>query len=126
MTRTVDLVISGDSHAARAAAVDALRCRRRVLIVLRSDDVREAQRLGRCLRKAAGAGSGRLLVMAGADVVCVDGVDGVEAVVIRHARTGHLSAVNSSAFTEAADGTRTCSRDTKGDDCSRAEGHDIS
>jgi hypothetical protein len=28
----------------------------------------------------------------------VDGVDGVEAVVIRHAPTGHLSAVNASAF----------------------------
>jgi len=37
-------------------------------------------------------------VMTHADVVCVDGVDGVEAVVIRHARTGRLSAVNASAF----------------------------
>lgn len=104
MMRTVDLVISGDTHAARAAAVEALRCRRRVLIVLGSDDVREAQRLGRCLRKAAGAGAGRLLVMAGADVVCVDGVNGVEAVVVRHARTGRLYAVNASAFAEAAGG----------------------
>jgi hypothetical protein len=33
-----------------------------------------------------------------ADVVCADGVDGVEAVVIRHARTGRLWAVNASAF----------------------------
>jgi len=36
--------------------------------------------------------------MTNAEVVCVDGVDGVEAVVIRHARTGRLCAVNASAF----------------------------
>ena len=36
--------------------------------------------------------------MTRAEVVCVDGVDGVEAVVIRHAPTGRLSAVNASAF----------------------------
>ena len=33
-----------------------------------------------------------------AEVVCVDGVDGVEAVIIRNTRTGRLSAVNASAF----------------------------
>ena len=98
MTRTVDLVISGDGRAARAAAVDALRCGGRVLIVLRSDDARQAQRLRRYLRKTAGPDSGQLRVMAGAEVVCVDGVDGVEAVVVRHAPTGRLSAVNASAF----------------------------
>ena len=30
--------------------------------------------------------------------ICADGVDGVEAVVIRHARTGRLSAVNAPAL----------------------------
>ena len=98
MTRTVDLVISGDGRAARAAAVDALRCGGRVLIVLRSDDARQAQRLRRFLLETAGADSGQLRVMASAEVVCVDGVDGVEAVVVRHAPTGRLSAVNASAF----------------------------
>ena len=98
MTRTVDLVISGDGRAARAAAVDALRCGGRVLIVLRSDDARQAQRLRRFLLETAGADSGQLRVMANAEVVCVDGVDGVEAVVVRHATTGRLSAVNASAF----------------------------
>jgi hypothetical protein len=38
------------------------------------------------------------VVITGAEVVCVDGLDDVEAVVIRHARTGRLSAVNASAF----------------------------
>jgi hypothetical protein len=98
MSGTVDLVISGDSRAARAAAVDALRRGGRVLVVLRSADPRRAQRLRRCLRKTAGVESGQLRVMAGAEVVCVDGVDAVEAVVVRHAPTGRLSAVNASAF----------------------------
>jgi thioredoxin reductase len=98
MTRTVDLVISGDGPAARAAAVDALRCGGRVLIVLRSGGARQAQRLRKCLRKEAGADSRQLRVMTSAEVVCVDGVDAVEAVVVRHAPTGRLSAVNASAF----------------------------
>ena len=101
MTRTVDLVISGDGRAARAAAVDALRCGGRVLIVLRSGDARQAQRLRSCLRKTPGADSGQLRVMTSAEVVCVDGVDAVEAVVVRHAPTGRLSAVNASAFVSA-------------------------
>ena len=36
--------------------------------------------------------------MTGAEVVWVDGVDGVEAVVIRYAQTGRLRAVNASSF----------------------------
>ena len=36
--------------------------------------------------------------MTGAEVVCVDGVDGVEAIVIRSTRTGRLSAVNATMF----------------------------
>src|SRR5262245_62889883 len=98
MIRTVDLVISGDGPAARAAAVDALRCGGSVLVVLRSADARVARRLRRCLRKSAGTDSGQLRVTTSADVVCVDGVDAVEAVVVRHAKTGRLSAVNASAF----------------------------
>ncbi len=98
MTRTVDLVISGDGRAARAAAADVLRRGGRVLIVLRSGNARQAQRLQRCLTKAAGADPGQVRVMVSSEVVCVDGVDAVEAVVVRHVRTGSLSAVNASAF----------------------------
>lgn len=98
MIRTVDLVVAGDGPAARAAAVDVLRCGGHVLVVLRSDDVRRAHQLRHCLRKAAGAESGRLRVMAHSEVVCADGVDRVEAVVVRHLLTGRLSAVNASAF----------------------------
>ena len=36
--------------------------------------------------------------MTNAEIVCVDGVNGIEAIVIRYARTGRLYAVNASAF----------------------------
>jgi thioredoxin reductase len=98
MIGTVDLVVAGDSKAARAAAVSALRRGQRVLVVLRSADARAARRLRRDLLDAAGADSGQLRIVTGTDVVCVDGVDVVEAVVVRHRPSGRLSAVNASAF----------------------------
>jgi len=98
MIRTVDLVIAGDGSAARAAAVEALQCGHRVLLVVRSADTRVARRLRRHLLGTATTCGGQLWVMTGGEVVCVDGVGAVEAVVLRHARTGRLSAVNASAF----------------------------
>jgi len=98
MIRTVDVVLAGDGGVARAVAADALQRGRSVLIVLGSVDPRAGRRLRRCLRKVAGANVSRLQVMTGGEVVCVDGVDAVEAVVVRHARTGRLSAVNASSF----------------------------
>ena len=98
MIRTVDLVVVGDGGAARAAAVDALQRGRRVLVVLRSADARVGQRFRRSLLTTAGADGSQLWVMTNTEVVCVDGVDAVEAVVVRHAPTGRLSAVNASAF----------------------------
>jgi hypothetical protein len=98
MSRTVDLVIAGDGNAARAAAVSALRRGRRVLVVLDSADVRVVRRLRRILLRTADADGRQLRVITGGFVVCVDGVTGVEAVVIRHAATGRLSAVNACAF----------------------------
>ncbi len=98
MIGTVDLVIAGDASLARAAAVTALQRGQRVLVVLRSADARVARRLRRSLLTTAGADGDRLRVMTHAEVVCADGVDGVEAVVVRHATTGRLSAVNASTF----------------------------
>ena len=91
---TVDLVVTGDETAAAAAAVDAVRRGQRVLVVLRSDGARVAPRLRRLCRAA----KSQLTVMTNAEVVCVDGVDGVEAVVVRYTRTGHLCAMNTPAF----------------------------
>jgi thioredoxin reductase len=97
MTRTVDLVIVGANARAAAAAIDAVRRGLRVLVVVRSRSARFGQRLRRSLR-AAGEGLPRqLIIMTGAEVVCVDGVHSVEAVVIRRLRTGRLSEVNASA-----------------------------
>jgi hypothetical protein len=97
MIRTVDLVISGDSSTVCAPALDALRRGRRVLVVL-ACNAQAGRRVRRCLRTCTGADEGRVAVMTNAEVVCVDGVNGVEAVVIRRMRAGQLCAVNASAF----------------------------
>ena len=97
MNATVDLVVAGDASPSRAAAIEALRRGQRVLIVLQSADARMARRLRRSLR-IAGGGGGQLTVATAAEVVCVDGVDGVEAVVVRGRRTGRLWAVNAFRF----------------------------
>jgi hypothetical protein len=91
---TVDLVVTGDERAAVAAALDAVRRGQRVLVVLPSGGSRVVSRLRRLCRAA----KGRLAVMTNAEVVCVDGVGGIEAVVVRYPRTGRLCAVNTSAF----------------------------
>jgi hypothetical protein len=87
-TSSVDLVVTGDETAAVAAALDAVRRGQRVLVVLRSDDARVVPRL----RRLCGAAKNQLTVITNAEVVCVDGVDGVEAVVVRYTRTGRLCA----------------------------------
>ena len=97
MIRTVDLVIAGAGSAAHGAAVDALQRGERVLVVLGSGDPRGGRSFRRRLLVAAKAGGSRVTVLTNAEVVCVDGVDAVEAVVIRYARTGRLCAVNASA-----------------------------
>jgi thioredoxin reductase len=84
---TVDLVVTGDESAAVAAAVDAVRCGQRVLVVLRSGGPRVVPRF----RRLCPAAKSQLTVMTNAEVVCVDGVGGVEAVVVRYTRTGRLS-----------------------------------
>ena len=94
---SVDVVITGELGAALDAAVEAARHGQRVLVVLRTGNVRTRARL-RALCRAATADATRVAVMTYAEVVCVDGVRGVEAVVIRHTRTGRLCAVNTATF----------------------------
>lgn len=103
MIRTVDLVVSGDGRASLAAAADALRCGRRVLVVLPFGDARVARRARRYLRRVAHAVDGQMTIMANARVVCVDGIGGVEAVVVRYARTGRLCAVNATSLSRGSD-----------------------
>lgn len=98
MNQTVDLVVAGAGRRLLAAADAALRLGQRVLIVVRPGHAGVARRLRRHLRGAAPRDDGRLTVVTNAEVVCVDGIAGVEAVVIRDAGTGRLRAVNASAF----------------------------
>jgi predicted dinucleotide-utilizing enzyme len=95
--RTVDLVIAGAGEKALVPTIAALRRGKRVLVVL-SGDARAGQRLRQALLDGWSGDDGQVTVVANAEVVCVDGVDRVEAIVVRHARTGRLSAVNASAF----------------------------
>ncbi len=94
---TVDLVVAGTERTVIPAALDAVSRGKRVLIVLRSGDARAMRRVRQYVCRGASAAGSRLRVMTNAEVVCVDGVGSVEAVVIRYARTGRLYAVNASA-----------------------------
>jgi thioredoxin reductase len=88
--RTVDQVVTGNDAAAFAAIVDAAKRGGRVLVVLRSDDARAARRFRRDLRRAVNLEERQILIVTNSEVVCVDGIDGVEAVVIRDVRTGRV------------------------------------
>lgn len=103
MSRTVDLVVAGKTKAVVDAAIGAVRRGQRVLVVL-STDTRTALRFRRDVRRAANARDGQLMVMANAEIVCVEAIDCVEAVLIRYGRTRRLTAVNASAFVSPDDG----------------------
>lgn len=99
MTRTVDVVVAGAGRGVFVAAASTIAERRHVLVLLQSRDGRVARRLRRRLHAVAQRHGGVCGVEHGVDVVCVDGVGGVEAVVYRHRRTGRVDAVNARAFT---------------------------
>ncbi|MGE0865329.1 MAG: hypothetical protein AB7P34_15655 [Vicinamibacterales bacterium] len=100
MTRSVDLVVVGGTAAAIAATIDAVGRGLRVLVVIR----RQHPGLAQHLRQAVGAvrtpAPGQLTILAGTEVVCVDGVPDVEAVVVRRLRTRRLIGVNAAAVLE--------------------------
>src|SRR5262245_32455227 len=96
MSRTVDLVIVGLTAAGTAAAIDAARQGRRVLVVEPLWSPAARRRLRRAGTKVGRGLPRQVSVVMGVDVVCVDGANCVEAVVMRHVRTGRLVAVNAS------------------------------
>lgn len=106
MGRTVDLVVTADYKTALNVAVHAARCGQRVLVVLRSGNVQTARRFRRDVRRASNGRGTHLAVISNAEVVCVDGTDRVEAIVIRRRRTGRLCAVNASAFVSFVNDTK--------------------
>jgi NADPH-dependent 2,4-dienoyl-CoA reductase/sulfur reductase-like enzyme len=91
-------VIVGGHRVAMAAAIEAARRGMRVLIVIRSMRARFAGRLRQSLRAAGEGLEQHVTVLTGAEVVCVDGIHSVEAVVIRRIRTGRLIGINASAI----------------------------
>lgn len=98
MKRTVDLVIVGAGAAATSAAIDAVRRGVRVLIVIGTRDAGLARRLRRSLRSTGPPAGREAVVVTGAEVACVDGVNGIEAVVVRDVRTGRLTGFNATSF----------------------------
>ena len=98
LTRTVDLVLVGMTDAAAAAATGAARRGKHVLIVGESQNACFLRGLRRML-DAAGAGCReRVSILAGFEVVSVDGIGAVEVVLIRNVRTGHLIGINTGAM----------------------------
>ena len=97
MTRTVDLVVVGEDAAAAAAALDALGRGRRVLVVIRRRRSGFARRLRQAMA-TAGLAAQRLTVLTGSEVACVDGVEAIEAIVVRRLRTRRLVGFNASAL----------------------------
>ena len=94
---TVDVVIVGADQAAIAAITDAASRGLRVLVVIRS----RRGELVRCLRQSlrlAASPQSAVKIVTGAEVACVDGVNAVEAVVVRDLRTGRLRGFNAAGL----------------------------
>ncbi len=98
MTRTVDVVIVGENAPAIAAAIDAVRRGLRVLVVIRGRRSRQARQFRQKVARAGSLMPQQLTVLTGAEVVCVDGVTSIEAVVVRRLRTRRLIGFNASAL----------------------------
>ena len=97
MTNTVDIVIVGADQAAIAATADAARRGLRVLVVMRSRRAELVRRLRQSLR-AARSPQWAVKILTGAEVACVDGVNTIEAVVVRDLRTGRLRGFNAAGL----------------------------
>jgi thioredoxin reductase len=106
VSTTVDLVIVAGDSSAISAAIDAARRGMRVLVVIGSRRVPLRRRLRRALRDASARVRCGVTVFTNTEVVCVDGLHGVEAVIVRRLGTGRLIGVNASEI--HVFGTRHC------------------
>ena len=92
----MDLVIvAGDSRAI-SVAIDAARRGIRVLVVIGSPRAPLMRHLRRALRAAGTRVRHSVTVFTNSEVVCVDGLHRVEAVIVRRIGTGRLIGVNAS------------------------------
>ena len=96
MPRTVDLVVVGNSASGMSAGIAAAQRGARVLIVLEHRDRSWIERLRRSIR-ASGV-TQRITVMTGSELVCVDGIGGIEAIVVRRINSGRLTGINAQAL----------------------------
>jgi limonene-1,2-epoxide hydrolase len=96
VSKTVDLVIVAGDSSGIAAAIDAARRGTRVLVVIGSTPVPLIRRLRRALRAAGTRVRRGVTVFTNAEVVCVDGLHRVEAVIVRRIGSGRLIGVNAS------------------------------
>ena len=94
MSRTVDLVIVGMRDAACAAANEAARDGRRVLVVDLTTSADCRRQFRRAIERDV---RHRVSVMTGVEVVCVDGVKTIEVVLLRHISTRRLIGINARA-----------------------------
>ena len=69
-----------------------------MLVVIRSPRVRLIRGLRRALRAAGPRVRRGVTIFTNAEVVCVDGLDRVEAVIVRRIGTGRLIGINASAI----------------------------
>jgi hypothetical protein len=99
MTTTVDVVIEGEDAAAIAATIDSVARGLRVLIVIRASRSTFARQLREAIATARVVLSPQqITILTGAEVACVDGVERIEAVVVRQLRTRRLIGFNASAL----------------------------
>jgi len=97
VTRTVALVVVGAGCDAIAAAIAVARRGQRALILLGPRDRARVGRVRWRVRAAGAAVRRRITVMTGSELVCADGIGGVEAVVVRRVGSGRLQAFNTRA-----------------------------
>ena len=98
MTLTVDLVIVGMTATAAATAAEAARRGKRAPFVGQSKNACYCRGLRRTL-DAAGDGCRECVsILAGFEVVSVDGISTVEVVLIRQVKTGWLIGINAGAI----------------------------
>ena len=97
MSTTVDLVIVGADRAAIAATTAAARQGQRVLVVMRSRRAEVVRRIRQSLR-LADSPQWTVKIMTGAELACVDGVNAVEAVLVRDLKTGRLRGFNAAGL----------------------------
>ena len=98
MTITVDVVVVGTNQRALAAAIEAARSGKRVLVIARTRGRELRRRIRRARGVAGAAASKRIKVLTGTEVECIAGIRAVEAVLARDIQTGRQVDVNATAL----------------------------